>query len=183
MEKNKIRRVTFLCTDVTIEQLDHIATVIGTRLLNGRTDLSATIRATIAQMYEKKMPTSMKIELAKQARMGASPEEAAAIKVRQEELKEQLKADKERQGYEAICNTLDRSTIIDHPLTGRPACQYPMFMAVSPHKIDERIVTEELDTLTKETPLLQYRGLLGETGIEGKQSVVKILAKQAKLNK
>lgn len=78
---------------------------------------------------------------------------------------------------------LDRSTIIDHPLTGKPACQYPMFMAVSPHKIDERTVTEELDTLTKETPLLQYRGLLGETGIEGKESVMKILAKQAKLNK
>ena len=180
MEENKktSRLIQVNFSELTLNQITELGQLYGAIGSNGEVNRTMALRVIISTLYKKEFPNYIQV-----ARSRPTPTDKARAEFEVKEQKEQLKATKERQGYEAICNTLDRSTIIDHPLTGKPACQYPMFMAVSPHRIDERIVTEELDTLTKETPLLQYRGLLGETGIEGKESVMKILAKQAKLTK
>lgn len=180
MEENtpKLYKLQVTVDQITFDKLNQLSERFGTIDMHGKMNQTYTVRTMIHTLHKKEFPDYIQV-----ARQRPNPVDKATAQFEAQERRDQLKATKERQGYESICNMLDRSTIIDHPLTGKPACQYPMFMAVSPHKIDERTVTEELDTLTKETPLLQYRGLLGETGIEGKESVMKILAKQAKLNK
>jgi hypothetical protein len=83
-----------------------------------------------------------------------------------------MKAELEEKKQADICLLMDEATIIPHPETGRPACKYPVFTTSSPHHIQKTWFTQELPLLSDETPSLQYRSLMNDTGAVGKQKVL-----------
>ena len=130
------------------------------------------LRMIIANQHAKEFPSY--ITALKTSR---DPAQKAMDKVNAEELRDKAKADKVMKRYENICLSMDESSIVPHPQTGLPACQYPIYTTSSPHIVRRDVMVEELEVLNDDTPTLQYHGLFNETGAVGKEKVYAIIKK------
>lgn len=130
------------------------------------------LRMIIATQHAKEFPSY--ITAMKTAR---DPMQKAMDKANAEEMRDKAKADKAMKRLENICLTMDESSIVAHPQTGFPACQYPIYTTSSPHVVRRDVMIEDLELLNDETPSLQYHGLFNETGAVGKEKVMAIIKK------
>jgi hypothetical protein len=153
----------------TINYLDSIQDKYG---ISTRTD---TLRMVIANQHSKEFPEYIQV-----AKNRPSPVDREIAKLDAQEAKGEVKKKRENDHQREICLIMDNASITTHPENGNPACRYPIYTTKSPHTVDITWFTEELSVINDETPNLQYRGLFGEKGEEGKRKVHEVMEKMAK---